>query len=365
MSVNRRELAGIISIYSVVIVMLFLLSVSINSTDARYILIAGFSLSISLSLIVLALGAVLSIYGKNRMALILRTFIFWSVLLFFAVFEAISRIMTGYELQFTIPLFLFLESIMLYYFGNWAVSRGHLYYSGLTVKDIGGSLFLLSIGLFLYADQATRVYSFFFYPVGIYLFIYSFTAVLTASKTDWKAGLGRYFIKYGSNLSGSSIVVGILLVVYEFPKVAFLNDVILTVILLISLFVILGVSWRIYSSTSSRIKKLSSEVFVKHRKSAIVFSDKSLDSVMSTVNEFRLKGEKEKLIITLTMVLAAAGRTVEDCNVILRSLISYKIPDPLLYKRFSIRSRLEREIMIRDRILKEIVKEMRVDGVDN
>ncbi len=365
MSVNKKELAVYLAVFVVCISVLFMLSALVNPSDFRYSLLKGFSLSLSLSLIVMAAGTVVGLHGRNTLSMVLRTFVFWTVFLFLLDFEAFPRVLSAEQASFMPPLFILEESLVLFVFATRSIARGELYYSGITAKDLSRAFFTLSIGIFLYVNASTMTFSFFFIPITVYLFVESFAAVMMNSRIDALSNLGRYFVKSGNLLSGMSVIVGLLLVAYEYPKPYYINEIILALILVVSVLIIVGISWRIYSTTSYKIRKISDEIFLKHKKSSTVFSDTSLDSVTDSVNEFRRRGNKEKLIVTLTMIMTTTGRSLDECNTIMRSLLSYKAPDPLVFKRFSTRARLENEIRVRDRIIKEIVREMKNFGAES
>lgn len=365
METGNKEVAGTVAAYAVAIVALFVASLLISSTETKYVILKGLMFVLSVSLIPRAAGSVLGRYKMKLPSFILNIAVFWSLLIFLALYAVLLGVLNGAEIPYVFPLFLLGESIILLYAGSRGLNRGLLYYSGTVVKGAGIALLLTAFGAFVYAYVPFRPFSYFFVPLVIFYFFDGFTPYMMKSKNEAVSNLGRYVIKSGDRLPTTAAGIGALLVAYAYPKAGYLNDILLSAVVIVTALVIIAVVWRIYATTSERVHKLSDEVFTKHKKSMTVFSDTSLDFVTDSVNEFRVSGKKEKLIIALTMILTAAGHTLEECNVVLRSLILYTAPDPLIYKKMSVRLRVSHDVGIRDGIIKEILKEMKHIGVEN
>lgn len=362
---NRKSIAITSSLYAVLILILFFIYSILVPDTLRYYLLKETSLVLSVSLIFYAIGSIASLASRTRTGLIFKSYIFWSVFLFLFMFYVFIYAVPSNYADYILPLYILTEAAFLFYFGSRNTATGAFINGGLVASGIGKSLFLLSLGLFAYTYHITRTYSYFFIPPALYTFINSFTSMFVDSKIEAVSNFGRYMVRSGNLYPWISVLIGLLLVIYEYPKPAYLDSVIIVLILFISILAILSASWRIYYAASHRIRGISDDVFQKHKKNRTIYSDSSLDSVMHYVDEFRVSGNKERLIITLTMILSTAGNTLEECNEMLRSLISYQPPDPLTFKRFSTRNRVEREILFRDKILKEIVNEMKKHGVGN
>lgn len=363
METDRREVSGTAVAYSVLIVALIMLSLAINSNETKYVLLKDFMFVLAITLIPRAAGAVLGKLRRRLASYILQVAVFWMLAVYLVLSLVIAPQLDSSAQPFILPLLFLSESIILIIFGSRSLINGLLNYSAVAAVGIGKALLLLSFSVFLFTHVPYRPFSYFFAPLVLFYIFDSFTAYMTKSESEPVSNLGKYVIKSGDRFPSIAALIGGLLVAYEYPKPEYLNNVILLVITIVTELTVIAVVWRIYATTSEKIQKVSNEVFKKHRKSLTVFSDTSLDSVTDSVNEFRVTGKKEKLIIALTMILTAAGHTLDECNVVLRSLILYRLPDPLIYKKRSVKLRIEHEIAMRDGIIREIMNEMKHIGV--
>lgn len=322
----------------------------------------GTMLALSYSLPVALVGQLLLLYERKLAGTVILIAGFWTFFLFLLDFSVFYPPLSVQEQALILPMFLVEESIVLAYFSSKAVRNGSLYYSGLMIGNLSESMFVASLGYAAFEYSPLRAFSYFFIPVAVTLFFLSFSAPLMKSRHDGASTLGRYLARSSGRLTGISVWIGILLLIYEYPKPAYLDSYILLAVLLIAVILIVRISWKTYSATSSKIWRTSNEIYSKHKHSDVLLPDNSLNAAMDAVNEFVRKGEKEKLIVTLTMILTNSGFSVEECNSVMRSLISYKIPDALIFKTFAVKSRLEREIRLRDQIVKEVVSSINRAG---
>lgn len=348
--------------YLIAILVLFVISSVITPVNLYQGIVQGGSLLLSLSLIIAMIGSVLSHSGKKMAGITVSIIAFWSAFLFSFDFITLGSYFNSFQRQFILPLFLIEESIVFFFYSRRVLTEGILFNGGFTITGLSRTLLIFSLGYASYFYGLTRPFSLFFIPPGIVSFVLSFTAVLVSSSGEVASTLGKYLARSAERYGILSVVAGIFLILYEYPKAASINSYILLFLFLIVIFAIVRVAWKTYSSAASRILKISNDIYNKHRHNDVLLPDASLDSVMGSVSEFVKNGEKEKLLITLTMILTNGGFTVEECNKIMRSLIVYKVPDPLIFNVFAVRSRVEREIRHRDQIVKELVTAIKNGG---
>ncbi len=362
MANEGRKVAGRVIGFSVVIFLLFLLGNMISAGNTFLMFIQGVFLTLSYTLFLVLIGSILHVYGKKLAAGIAGIIGFWTAFFFLFNFFLLPGMLTAGESVFIFPLFLLEESLVWAGFASRMMADGVTYYGGLTLTRLSRSLFIVSIFFASLAYGPTVPFSYFFIPVIITTVVFSFTPVLMSSRGEFTATMGRYFARTSDRYISLSLFLGILLALYVFPKPSYLNNYIILVFLVLAILAILRIAWKTYSSTASKIWKTSEDIYSRHNYKEVLLPDSSIDSVMGAVGEFTGRGDKEKLLITLTMILTNSGYSVEECNDMLRSLISYKMPDPLIFKSFAIRSRLEREVRVRNQIVNEIVSHISPKG---
>lgn len=322
---------------------------------------------LSISLTVLVISSILRAFDRRSAATAL-TVLFWLLLFLLFTYRGIPYLLISTRYDFR-PAILFISWAMaLRILASYMSRNGSMLYGAELLRTLSIASLFLAIWGFLFSMAVVRNFSMFFLPLALYEVAMSPYAIMVSSRNENIRTAGRFMASISHRLAYLSAVTGILLVVLYYPKAAYLNDIILAILFILVVASVVGITWKLHNIEYEKLNSITDEIYRKHRFVEKLSGDERLKYLSDVLEQFIKTGEKDKILVTLSHMLGSAGVSLNTGKEMLKPIMEYRKPDPLLYRSRLIRKRKEREISDRNEILNLMLSRMKdlwKGGIDN
>ncbi len=354
------------AIYGVISLILYSIS-SVVTAGSMTRSLEMMIVDLSFSLTVLVISSIVGAFYRRNTATALAV-LFWLLLFLLFTYRGIPYRLISAQYDFRSAILFISWAIALRILASYISRNGSMLYGAELLRTLSIAALFLAIWGFLFSITATRNFSMFFLPLAFYEVAMSPYAIMISSRNENIRMAGRFMASISHRLAYLAVVTGILLVVLYYPKAAYLNDIILAFLFVVVVVSVVGITWKLYSIEYEKLNSITDEIYRKHRFVEKLSGDERLKYLSDVLEQFIKTGEKDKILVTLSHMLGSAGVSLNTGKEMLKPIMEYRKPDPLLYRSHLIRKRKEREISDRNEILNLMLSRMKdlwKGGIDN
>ncbi|MCY0859677.1 MAG: hypothetical protein OWQ54_04530 [Sulfolobaceae archaeon] len=156
-------------------------------------------------------------------------------------------------------------------------------------------------------------------------------------------------------LTITSFGLGLFYMLLIIPKPPQYNTYILLAFVLMASIAISYAGYKVYTSGTSVVEKITEEIYEKHKREVEVIPSPEFAVFENAIKEFVVNGKKEKLLIYLTHELTKDGLSYESIFNELEELILYNAPVIKKANKKVIESEVNKRLKIVNEVLKKLM----------